>query len=269
MSQLVNLKLNLFKYEGKPFADGVSVWIYKPKQAVPDGKYFLVESATKSIEKAAGENSVAAQYGSSIYVVSVNSANLGSSVIATDESTGKQYSWVLSPTQESLLPQYDEGREVLRRLLAKAITNKQILRKWFVERYRIVYHYSYAMSQPLSGGPFEVYQGFIFRPFVFKDGSAAVLLDPKFKFVPRETLRDYLERLAAHGYTAEDIQTLLVDEIVIDHCPIVECTLRNTPGSPCRLRGSGKRRQLVGLDFTRKPSATAFGDLIAYNRDTV
>jgi hypothetical protein len=269
MMDAENLELNLFRYEGKPLEKGVQVAIYKPRKPIPEDKFVLVDIAARTIEEAAGPPSVAAQFGSSIYVLAVNPANLSGLYTTQDSYTNESFEWVLDQQGVLVTPKDEPSREILRRLVAKAITNQQLRSKWFVERFRIAYHYSYSYSEPLSGGPFEVYQGFIFRPFVYEDGSLVVLVDPKFKFVPRETLRDYIERLQREGRSQDDIQALLRDEFVIDHCPVVTCTLRNTPGSPCRMRGSGKRTQLVELDFSKKPSTAEYGDLIQYNRDKV
>ena len=251
--ETLDLQLNLFRYEGRPLEKGLQVAVYKPKKQIPDDKFFLVDQAAKVIEDAAGVPSVAAQFGTSIYVLAVNPAKLSGLYNMEDSYTHASYEW-MQEEQALLVSSKDEaGREILGRLVAKAISNQQLRMKWFVERFRVAYHYSYQLSEPLSGGPFEVYQGFTFRPYVYEDGSVVVLVDPKFKFVPRETLRDYIERLHNEGKSNEDIQVLLQDAPIIDHCPVVDCTYRNSPGSTCRLRGSGKRTRLLELDFSKRP----------------
>ncbi|AIC15131.1 Piwi domain-containing protein [Nitrososphaera viennensis] len=266
--QLSSYQINLFRYEGKPFESGVTLAVYKPKNEVPEDKLFLVGQATKAVQDNAGEGAVAFQYGTTVYCLSKMPSNLKDSIPVADSYSKEINIWYRNQDHVAH-PSNQSDRELLRRLVAKAISNQHIQNKWFVEQYKMVYHWSFRLSEQLSHGKFEVYHGFVFRPYIYEDGTCAVLLDPKFKFVLKETLRDYIASLEQQGKTREEIEYILRGEQVIDHCPVIDCMHRNNPESDCRLKGSGKRRLLTGLDFTRKPTASGHGDLLQYHRNVV
>jgi len=150
--------------------------------------------------------------------------------------------------------------------MAKAISKQQLARGWFVESYKRVYYWSFTLTEQLSMGLMDVYPGFIFKPYVYDDGSCAVMIDPKFKFVPRKTLRDIIDQMLMEGKTHHEIISLFENEIVIDACPVIDCPFRKDPSSNCHLKGAGKRRILSRLDFNLKPSIAKFGNLITYHK---
>lgn len=262
-------EINVFKYEGKPFANPITLVVYRPKQEIPEKKLYLHGIAVRRIQEKSGDNGVAFQYGQAIYCSSRMLSNMPNVLHIADTSSNQSFDWYRVENYVASA-QDKTGREVLRRLVSKSISNQQIKRNWFVEQYKLAYHWSYEYSAPFSsGGLFEVYPGFIFRPSVYPDGTCSVLVDPKFKFVTKETLREYIESLKRQGKSDEDIDHILQNEYVIDHCPVVECTFRNNPDSDCRLKGSGKRVSLAGLDFTKSPSSSKYGNLIEYHRNAI
>jgi hypothetical protein len=262
-------QINLFKYDGKPFTNAITLAVYRPKQEIPEKKLYLHGVAARRIQEKSGADGIAFQHGASIYCSSRMLSNMPDVVHVTDTISNQNFAWFRDANYVASA-QDANGREVLRRLVSKAISNQQIKRNWFVEQYKLAYHWSFQYSAPFSsGGLFEVYPGFIFRPYIYPDGSCAVLVDPKFKFVTKETLRDFVESLRRQGRSDEEIGHILQNEYVIDHCPVVECTYRNNPDSDCRLKGSGKRVSLAGLDFTKSPSSAKHGNLIQYHRNAI
>jgi hypothetical protein len=258
-----NLQINIFEFEGKPFKNGVSLIFYKPAEVIPEENMYVVSRAISKLEAEARSPLVAVQYQSSICCASANPALLPKTLIVSDKSA--RFYW-LRDEAKIIYPNDFNGREIMRRLMAKAISNQQIARGWFVEAYRQVYYWSFNLTEQLSMGIMDVYPGFIFVPYVYEDGSCAVLIDPKFRFIPRKNYREIIDEMQIAGKTNEEIASILEGETVIDACPIIDCKLRKTPLSNCRLKGAGRRRLLKGLDFNRAPSTASYGNLIEYHQ---
>ncbi|MCD6242405.1 hypothetical protein J7K06_01750 [Candidatus Bathyarchaeota archaeon] len=185
------------------------------------------------------------------------------SVCTTD---GVEFYWTKEEQAENLLTNDEKSRRIIEQIMAKAISKQQLARGWFVESYKRVYYWSFTLTEQLSMGLMDVYPGFIFKPYVYDDGSCAVMIDPKFKFVPRKTLRDIIDQMLMEGKTHHEIISLFENEIVIDACPVIDCPFRKDPSSNCHLKGAGKRRILSRLDFNLKPSIAKFGNLITYHK---
>lgn len=258
-----NLQVNIFEFEGKPFKNGVSLIFYKPVEVIPEENLYVVGKAISKLEAEARSPSVAVQFYSSICCASANPALLPKTLTVSEKSAS--FYW-LRDEAKIIYPSDFNGRELLRRLMAKAISNQQIARGWFVEAYRQVYYWSFNLTEQLSMGVMDVYPGFIFVPYVYEDGSCAVLVDPKFRFIPRKNYREIIDEMQSAGKTKEEIVSIFEGETVVDACPIIDCKLRKTPLSNCRLKGAGRRRLLTGLDFTRSPSNASYGNLIEYHQ---
>jgi hypothetical protein len=260
---LGKLQLNLLEYEGRPFQNGILAALYLPRDEVIGEKFYAIKDATRRIEELAGRPSVAIQYGKAIYCVPVNPASLPS--ILTGHWNELTVAWELREPQVLVTPKTEEGRDVISRIVARAISDQLVKQGWFVENYKLVYHWSFALTEQLSTEFMGVFPGFVFRPYVYSDGSCAIMLDPKFKFVPKITLRDKVDQLVSKGTNREQIASTLERENVIDACPNLDCAFRKDPGSICPSRGAGKRRLLLGLDFARSPS-TGKINLIEYHK---
>lgn len=257
------LHVNIFEYMGKPFQDGLNVVFYIPDKDIPKNRMHILKKAVSELESQAQAPSVVIQFYSTICCFPVNPARLKKSITILDGQ--EEFSWSKGET-EKVHPSEIRGREILRRLIAKAISNQQIARGWFVEAFRQVYYWSFNLTEQLSMGVMDVYPGFVFIPYVYEDGSCAILIDPKFRFVPRQNYRDIVDELKISGKTNDEISSILEGETVIDACPVIQCKFRKTPTSICRLKGAGKRRFLAKLDFTRSPSSAHYGDLIQYHK---
>ena len=257
------LQANIFEFAGKPFKDGLNAVFYEPDQKIPKESMYLVRKAVSQVEAEARRPSVATQFYSSICCVPVNLARLKEKIVISDGQN--EISWSKGDVAK-LHPNETNGKEVLKRLIAKAISNQQIARGWFVEAYRHVYYWSFNLTEQLSMGVMDVYPGFVFIPYVYEDGSCAVLIDPRFRFVPRKNYRDIVDELRKAGKTKDEISSILEGETVIDACPIIHCQLRKTPLSICRLKGAGRRRFLAKLDFAKTPSNANYHDLVEYHK---
>jgi hypothetical protein len=256
----------MFEYKNKPFKEGVSAYVFSPEEKLASQEFeVLLGIASRSLDSKIRQNSPVAQYQDDIYCVPFDPALLPKRIPV--EFRNKSLTWVLRPEQKRLHPEDEEGREIIRRLVSKAIAKKQIERGWFVEEYGFAYHWSFNLSKQLYTELMDVYPGFVFRPYVYEDGSCAVMVDPKFKFVPKRNLRDVIEDLLAKGAKQDYVKLFLEDDFVIDACPVIGCPHKKNPASSCRLKGSGKRKRLVQLDFDRKPSQAAIGSLIEYHKD--
>ncbi|MEM3697608.1 MAG: hypothetical protein QXQ94_08950 [Candidatus Bathyarchaeia archaeon] len=258
-----NLQVNIFEFEGKPFKDGVSLVFYKPTEIIPEENLYVVGKAISKLETETQLSLVAVQSYSSICCASSNPALLPKTLNVSNKNG--QFHWLRDETK-NVYPSDLNGRELLRRLMARAISNQQIARGWFVEAYKQVYYWSFNLSEQLSMGVMDVYPGFIFVPYVYEDGSCAVLIDPKFRFVPRKNYREIIDEMKSAGKTNEEIVSIIEGETVVDACPIIDCKLRKTPSSNCRLKGAGRRRLLARLDFTKTPSNASYGNLIEYHQ---
>lgn len=258
------VEVNLAQYEGKPFEKGIQAIVFNPLGNMP---YTVVNLAVQEIEKLAGDNSVAVQFGKDIYCVPTSMAKLGKPL--TVRAKVGSFEWEKSPEEEWLLPNEKMSREIIRRLLAKAIANEQIRRGWFVENYRMVYYWSFNLTNRISLGLMEVYPGFIFRPYIYDDGSCAVMVDPRFRFIPKRTLRDEVDDLLLRGVGKDEIAVQFERSVFIDACPIIDCKYKKTPTSECRLKGAGTKRFLSELDFTKSPSGARYKDLIQYHAKEV
>ena len=261
----MSLYINMFEYKNKPFANGLQTYVFYPNQKLVSREdEMLLGVASKSLDDQIGKNSTVAQYQDNIYCVPFDLALLPKEISAKSQISSLV--WTVAPGQKRLLPTNDDDREIIRRLVAKAIAKKQIERGWFVEPYGFAYHWSYNLSKQLYTELMDVYPGFVFRPHVYEDGSCAVMVDPKFKFVSKKNLRDVIEDLLQKRVEEERIKLLFQGDIVIDACPVVDCPYRKNPSSSCRLKGSGKRRRLVQLDFKKRPSEATIGSLIEYHK---
>lgn len=257
------LQVNFFEYEGKPFAEGLLSAAYHPTQRIIEDRKYVIGMASKTVQGFAGKSSTVVQFGDRIYCVTKNPKALKKSFQI--ETKGQLFEWTLVEEDKILLPHSKESREVLRRLAAKAIADQQIDRGWFVERFRLVYHWSFNLTERLSMEFMDVFPGFVFRPYIYKDGSCAVLIDPKFKFIPRRTLRDTIDELVSRGLGRKEIGLIFENERVIDACPIFDCNFRRDPNSICRLKGAGRGKVLAKLDFSKRPSRASFGNLVKYH----
>jgi len=258
----------MFEYTGKPFEKGLVAYFLRLKEwRSPERAGFALSLALKELDETLGTNSVATAYESDIVCVPVDPSIVRREIPVRIGS--QDFLWKLDPNAYQLSTNHHSEREIIRRLVARAIAKKQIAAGWFVESYGFAYHWSFSLSKQLYTDIMDVYPGFVFRPYVYEDGSCAVMVDPKFKFVAKRNLRDVIERLSNQGFDEERIGMLLENEMVIDTCPVVECPKRRTPASDCPLKGTGKRRRLLKLDFTKSPSQAAFGDLIEYHRNSV
>jgi hypothetical protein len=137
---------------------------------------------------------------------------------------------------------------------------------WFVEDYKFAYHWSFNLSKQLCTDLMDIYPGFVFRPYVYENGSCSIMIDPKFRFEPKKNLRNIIDEMQREGLDPQKINSRLRDEFVIDACPITECGARRSPSANCQMKGVGKRRKLLGLDFSKKPSTASIGNLIEYHR---
>lgn len=261
----MSLYINLFEYENRPFAEGLRAYIYSPTRKLTGrDDEMLLGAASRSLEGQIGKNSVVAQYKDNIYCVPFDPAVLPKEIPA--ESKMGALTWALSPDHKRLAPTDEEDREVIRRLVAKAIAKKQIERGWFVQPFGFAYHWSFNLSKQLYTERMDVYPGFVFRPHVYEDGSSAIMVDPRFKFVSKKTLRDVIDELLLKRVHEERIRMLFQGDFVVDACPVAECPNKRDPSSTCRLKGSGSRRRLIDLDFQRKPSEATIGNLMDYHR---
>jgi len=259
---LRNLQVNLFEYEGKPFAKGIQAFLYQLVDEISIDKIAAIKIAAKRLENIAEKPSISVQYGKDIYCIPVNPVSLPE--ILSVELEGKVIRWKIKKEPEYLTPRTTKGQEIIRRMIAKAVSNQQIERGWFVERYRLVYYWSFTLTKQLSTEFMDVFPGFVFRPYVYEDGCCAIMLDPKFKFIPKITLREKVDQLRK-GADDQEIAFMFEGSALIDACPLVDCEFRKDPSSNCRLKGGGKRRILISLDFSRRPSRATF-DLIEYHR---
>lgn len=254
--------INIFEYKGKPFADGLQVYIFAPSERINNEEIKkFIGPALNDLDTRLGKNSAAAQFQNKIYCTPFNVGRLPKEIRVREGS----FSWKLDSNPENLVPK-DEEREIIRRLVARAIAKKQIERGWFVEAYRFAYHWSFNLSKQLYTALMDVYPGFVFRPHVYEDGSCAIMIDPKFKFVPKKNLRNLIKDLLQEGTEKERIELIFSNDVVIDACPVVDCPYRKNPSSNCRLKGPGKRRRLIRLDFSKRPSQASIGSLIKYHK---
>jgi hypothetical protein len=260
---LASIQMSLLEYEGRPFERGLSVSVYAPSVPVDGSQWSILRRVVSEIEKSAGPQSVAIQQGSIILCIPMNVSAVKPKVTVRDFDN--EITWNLIDEARTLNPMNPSERDAIRLLVAKAISNQQLARGWFVEAYRRVYYWSFTLSERLSMGNMDVYPGFIFRPYIYEDGSCAVVLDPKFRFVSRVTIRDIVDEMISKGKTRRDIQSEFANSTVIDACPIIDCPFRKDPSSLCRLRGAGKKYTLLELDFGRTPSGAKFGNLIKYH----
>lgn len=256
------VEINIFEFLGRPFQDGLNVVLYEPDQPIRKEQLHLVGKAVAQVELDAKAPSVATQLYSTVCCAPVNLAHLKNNILVSDGQ--REASWTRVETRK-VHPTEVDGNEILRRLVSKAISNQQIARGWFVEAYRQVYYWSFNLTEQLSMGFMDVYPGFVFVPYVYENGSCAVLIDPKFRFVPRRNYRDIVDDLQAQGKTVDEIASTLEGEMVIDACPIINCMLRKNPLSSCRLKGAGRRRFLKKLDYSKRPSDANYRDLIEYH----
>ncbi|HML01847.1 MAG TPA: hypothetical protein VK487_00570, partial [Candidatus Bathyarchaeia archaeon] len=258
------LQVNIFEFLDKPFQDGIYVVRYEPEQKIPEDLLFVAGKATSKLEQMAQFPSTAIQYYSGIVCFPTNPALLEKTITVSER--GNSFTW-LKREAERISPNEPDGKEIIKRLLAKAISNQQIARGWFVESFQQVYYWSFNLTEQLSMGVMDVYPGFIFKPYVYEDGSCAVLIDPKFRFVPRKNYRDIVDEMLMQGKTQDEIVSVLEGELVVDACPVVQCQFRKAPTSTCRLKGAGKKRYLSRIDFTRRPSDANFKNLIEYHKN--
>jgi len=255
----------MFEYKGKPFANGLQAYVYRPdydKEAVGERIYVLVGLALKNLKAQIEKKLVAAQFGYDLYCIPFDPADLPEEIPIKSHEFSFRFKF---EGKKQLVTTDDNHREIIRRLIADAIARKQLENGWFVEPRGFAYHWSYTLSKKLQTALMEVYPGFVYRPYVYKDGSCAVMIDPKFKFMPRKNLRDVINELLQKGIKQETLKLLFEDEILIDSCPFTDCPYRKNPMSDCWLKGAGKRRRLITLDFSKNPSNASL-DLIKYHR---
>ncbi len=261
----MTLHINMFEYKGTPFADGLQAFVYAPDEEKDNGKIkSLIGNVSSHLDVRVGNNSAVAQFGNNLYCVPFNPALLPKEIPV--KTKGVSFSWKIASDRKRLVPTDDNAREVIRRLVASAITKKQIQNGWFVEKYGFAYHWSFNLSKELHTESMDVYPGFVFRPYIYENGSCAIMIDPKFKFVSKRSLRDVIEDLLRKEAEAEKIKLLFEGDFVIDACPVMECPHRRNPSSSCRLKGAGKRKTLVQLDFSKSPSEASIGSLIEYHK---
>lgn len=255
----------MLEYTGKPFAEGLSAYVFSPERE-PDMDHLgmLLGIGSRILEHQVGKNSAVAQYNKDIYCVPFDLAMLPGQIPV--ESRIGSFGWRRQPSQTQLQPSNEEDLEIIRRLVAGAIAKKQIENGWFVEHHGFAYHWSFNLSKQLYTELMDVYPGFVFRPSVYKDGSCALMIDPRFKFVSKKNLRDEINDLFQKGLNKEQVKLSFEGDFVIDTCPVVECVHRKNPSSNCRLSGAGKRKRLVLLDFSRRPSEASIGNLIDYHK---
>jgi len=124
-------------------------------------------------------------------------------------------------------------REIYRRLMLRSIEIMLRSQKYMVREGRPgAYQYSlfstaYVYSSGLSSEFFEVYRGFTFRVLLYsRERKMSVVIDPKFKFLPRLTLYDIYSNekrkdfLIHWGGKAEG-KAISFDSLdVVDVCPI-------------------------------------------------
>jgi len=255
--------LNLFDYRGKVFENGLESYEYVSNNTLSGWELEKEQgNVSEELEHRLGENSAVAQFGERIYCVPFNAALLPNVL----QGTSSSIAWTLVSKQLTLMPKDNNSREIIRRLVARAIGNRQLQRGWFVEDHRFAYHWSFNLSRQLCTDLMDVYPGFVFRPYVYEDGTCAIMVDPKFRFEPKKTLRNTIDDMLRSGLDPEKINSTLREEYVIDACPVTECPTRKSPSGNCRLKGLGKRRVLLGLDFTKSPSQASIGSLIDYHR---
>ena len=264
----MTLEFNMFEYKGKPFENGLQVYVYAPSEEEDEKEIRnSIGNVSSQIDVRIGENSAVAQFGANararIYCVPFNPAVLTKEVLS--KARGSLVSWELASDMKRLIPTDDNDREIIRRLVANAIAKKQIQRGWFVEKFGFAYHWSFNLSKELHTESMDVYPGFVFRPYIYENGSCAIMIDPKFKFVSKKNLRDVIEDHLRKKTGAEKIKLLFEGDFVIDACPVVDCPHRKNPSSSCRLKGVGKRIRLAHLDFGKSPSEASIGSLIKYH----
>jgi hypothetical protein len=260
----LSLHINLFEYKNKPFATGLQAYLYSPnKNIVEQDRRFLLGLAAKMLESKIGRGSVVAQYRDNIYCVPFDIAQLPAEILVRFNNC--EFVWFRSVAPVRLTPAEEIDCEVIRRLVAHAVAKKQIEQGWFVEPYGFAYHWSYNLSKQLYTEIMDVYPGFVFRPYVYEDGSCAIMIDPKFKFVSKKTFRDLINGLPPE-VDEESINLKFQGDFIIDTCPAMDCPHKKDPSSICRLKGSGKRKRLLQLDFGKRPSEAAIGNLVEYHK---
>lgn len=261
----MTLYINMFEYRGKPFANGLQTYVYIPeKEVAKERMNMLVGSAFRSLNAQIGKDSVVAQFGYDLYCVPFDPGNLPKEIHVKNDEFLFSYKF---GGKKHLITTVENHREIIRRLVANAIAKKQLENGWFVEPRGFAYHWSYSLSKKLRTALMEVYPGFVYKPYVYMDGACAVMIDPKFKFMPRKNLRDLIGELLQKKVEQETIKLLFEGEFLIDSCPQIDCPYRKNPSSDCWLKGAGKRRRLVQLDFNRSPSNASFGNIIQYHKE--
>jgi len=133
-----------------------------------------------------------------------------------------------NPIQEIRIEQ-----EIYRRLLLRSTEIMLRSQKYIVREGRPgAYQYSlfstaYMYSSGLSSKFFEVYRGFTFRVLLYpRERRMSVVIDPKFKFLPRLTLYDFYSSekrrdfLVRWGGKAEGKMITFDSLDVVDVCPI-------------------------------------------------
>jgi len=258
------LLLNVFEYIGKPFKNGlIAVKLYdKDLQSIKDRDLYLyLGECARLVENYIGKFCVAVHHGEYIYYVAPSASMRGRIPILTSR-WGKR---LLTGDKVVLDPRNPGDREILRKILDRAIELHLLSQQFFVEPIGKAYKWSYRFTEKIAMQEYEIFPGFIYRPFVFEDGSCAVALDPRFKLNPRKTLREEIEELSSPEKAKEEFE----NTIVIDTCPILKCGERINPLSKCKLKGAGRMRLIVRLDFSRKPSEATIGDLIKYHEERV
>ncbi|KPV64486.1 MAG: hypothetical protein AOA66_0178 [Candidatus Bathyarchaeota archaeon BA2] len=260
----MTLYINMFEYEGKPFANGLQAYMYTSGEEIDKEKINVsIGNALKDLDIRVGNNSAVAQFLYSMYCVPFDPGDLPREICGGTRDFS--FSWKLDG-KKTLVPTDSDHREIIRRLVANAIAKKQIQNGWFVERYGFAYHWSFTLSKELRTAFMEVYPGFVYRPYVYEDGSCAIMIDPKFKFMPKKNLRDLIEGHLQKKVEQKMIKLLFEGDFIIDACPIIECPHRKNPSSDCWLKGAGRRRKLVQLDFNKSPLAASIGDLREYRK---
>jgi hypothetical protein len=165
-------------------------------------------------------------------------------------------------TQINSVNESDRSRIEL--FLAQAIEQLLQEQNFFVLRLREAYRFVYQFTEEMSRGEFEIYRGFVFRPMVHGGGSASILIDPKYRLIPRQTLKDMLRA----GEKLEALRRELSGKRVLDVCPIPpeECSIRRNPrkGCPLNLHGFGKSCYFV--DFAGYSVKDAKFSILDYHK---
>ena len=161
----MTLHVNMFEYKGKPFADGLQAYVYAPDEEKDNGKIKnLIGNVSSRLDVRVGNNSAVAQFGNNLYCVPFNPALLPKEIpVKTKDGS---FSWKIASDRKRLVPTDDSDREIIRRLVASAITKKQIQNGWFVEKYGFAYHWSFNLSKELHTEFMDVYPGFVYRPYI-------------------------------------------------------------------------------------------------------